>query len=145
MRVRSDAPAHRVRRVDDGRQFGVCQLLADARCRVRQDAAGSSDLDDVGASLDLAAYGAAAGIGAGAGGLASDHVQHFGLKGLSIAMATVRGDAASRCNNAWTWNAVFSDGAPQRENGVVWRAEIGDSGKASLKRRARVLGRTQRW
>ncbi len=62
--VSGDAAAHGVRSFDDSLQLGVAELLLDACGSVREHAAGCGDLDDVGAGLDLAAYGAAASVSA---------------------------------------------------------------------------------
>ena len=74
VRVRGDLAAHGVGGLDDGAHFLVAELLLDAGGGVGEHAAGGGDLDDVGAGLDLAAHGAAAVVGAGAGRGAAQHV-----------------------------------------------------------------------
>ena len=64
MRVRHRFAAERMRGLDDGVHLFLRELLADARRRVGEHAAGGDELDDVGAALDHFAHRAPAIVGA---------------------------------------------------------------------------------
>jgi hypothetical protein len=90
MRMGGDTAAHHVRRLDDGPELRVRELLPEAGARVRQHAAGGRDLDQVGAHPNLLAHRAAAVVGARADARRAQHAGDVLREAVHVRMTAMR-------------------------------------------------------
>ena len=123
-----------MRRLHDGFQLCVGELLRKARRRVGQHAACRCDLDYVRAIANALTHGARAIVCARAYAGAAQDQRHVARHAVGVAMSAVDADRACRGDDARPGYDAGRNASAQRKNGVSIGAKIGDRGEAGIQR-----------